>query len=58
MEGKEMNCFIYRVISKHTKIDTFVDSGSQVNLISEQVVQKLGLETMASSETISFGLDL
>jgi hypothetical protein len=37
--------FHLRVVSKHTKIDTLVDSGSQVNLISEQVVQKLGLET-------------
>jgi hypothetical protein len=37
--------FHLRVISKHTKIDTLVDSGSQVNLISEKVVEKLGLET-------------
>jgi hypothetical protein len=45
MEGKENDLFHLRVISKHTKIDTLVDSGSQVNLISEQVVQNLGLET-------------
>ena len=32
-------------ISKHTKIDTLVDSGLQVNLISKQVVHKFGLET-------------
>ena len=32
------------MISKHTKIDTLTDSGSQVNLISEQVVKDLGLE--------------
>jgi hypothetical protein len=37
--------FHIRVISKHTKIDTLVDNGSQVNLISEQVVKNLGLET-------------
>jgi hypothetical protein len=45
-DGRKRNdLFHLRVISKHTKIDTLVDSGSQVNLISEQVVQKLGLET-------------
>jgi hypothetical protein len=37
--------FHLRVISKHTKIDTLVDSRLQVNIISEQVVQKLGLKT-------------
>jgi hypothetical protein len=37
--------FHLRVISKHNNIDTLVDSGSQVNLISEKVVQNLGLET-------------
>jgi hypothetical protein len=45
-DGRQRNdLFHLRVISKHTKIDTLVDSGSQVNLISEQVVQSLGLET-------------
>jgi len=34
--------FHIRVISKHQKIDTFLDSGSQVNLISEAIVKKLG----------------
>jgi hypothetical protein len=34
-----------QVISKNNKIDTLVDSGSQVNLISEQVVHNLGLKT-------------
>jgi hypothetical protein len=37
--------FHLQVISKHTKIDTLVDSGSQVNLISDQVVKNMGLET-------------
>ena len=37
--------FHIRIIAKHTKIDTLFDSGSQVNLISEEVVKKLGLET-------------
>ena len=30
--------FHLRVISKHTKIDTLIDSGSQANLISENLV--------------------
>jgi hypothetical protein len=37
--------FHIRVIMKHTKIDTLIDSGSQSNLISEEVVKKLGLIT-------------
>jgi hypothetical protein len=45
-DGRQRNdMFHLQVISKHTKIDTLVDSGSQVNIISEQVVQNLGLET-------------
>jgi hypothetical protein len=30
---------------KHTKVDTLIDSGSQSNLISEEVVKQLGLNT-------------
>jgi hypothetical protein len=30
---------------KHTKIDTLIDSGSQPNLISKEVVKHLGLNT-------------
>ena len=37
--------FHIRVISKHTKIDTLFDSGSQANLISKEIVKKLQLET-------------
>jgi hypothetical protein len=37
--------FHIRVIMKHTKVDTLIDSGSQYNLISEEVVKKLGLNT-------------
>jgi hypothetical protein len=37
--------FHIRVIMKHTKIDTLIDSGSQYNLISQEVVKKLGLNT-------------
>jgi len=42
---REINeVFCIRVISKHNNIDTLFDSGSQVNLISETIVKKLGLQ--------------
>lgn len=41
-ERKRHELFHIRVISKHQKIDTLFDSGSQVNLISEAIVKKLG----------------
>jgi hypothetical protein len=37
--------FHIRVIMRHTKVDTLIDSGSQYNLISEEVVKQLGLNT-------------
>jgi hypothetical protein len=37
--------FHIRVIMRHTKVDTFIDSGSQYNLISKELVKKLGLIT-------------
>jgi hypothetical protein len=39
------NLFHIRVIMRHTKIDTLIDSGSQSNLISEELVKQLGLKT-------------
>ena len=42
---KRVELFHIRIISKHTKIDTLFDSGSQANLISEELVRKFGLET-------------
>jgi hypothetical protein len=44
-EKMRIELFHIRVISKHTKIDTLFDSGSQANLISEETVKKLKLET-------------
>ena len=44
-ERKRHELFHIRVISKHQNIDTLFDSGSQVNLISEAIVKKLGLAT-------------
>ena len=38
--------FHVRVISKQTQIDTLFDNGSQANLISEDLVKKLNLETI------------
>jgi hypothetical protein len=37
--------FQIRIIMKHTKVDTLIDSGSQSNLILEEVVKQLGLNT-------------
>jgi len=47
--------FHLRVVSKHTKIDTLFDLGSQVNLISETIVKKLGLKTQPHPKTYPFG---
>jgi hypothetical protein len=44
-ERKRNALFHLRVVSKHTKIDTLIDLGSQVNLISEALIKKMGLET-------------
>jgi hypothetical protein len=43
-ERKRNGLFHIRVVSKHTKIDTLFDSGSQVNLISEALVKNMGPE--------------
>jgi hypothetical protein len=44
-ERKRNELFHIRVVSKHRKIDTLFDLGSQVNLIFEALVKKTGLET-------------
>ena len=44
-ERNRSELFHIRVISKHKKIDTPFYSGSQANLISEEIVKKLQLET-------------
>ena len=44
-DKRRIALFHIRVVSKHTKIDTLFDSGSQVNLISETLVKKLELTT-------------
>ncbi|KAH9327598.1 hypothetical protein KI387_007776, partial [Taxus chinensis] len=44
-DKKRNELFHITVISKHMKINTLFDSGSQANLVSEEVVKKLGLKT-------------
>lgn len=44
-KSKRNELFYIRVVAKQTKIDTPIDSGSQVNLILQQFVKKLGLKT-------------
>jgi hypothetical protein len=46
IEKKRSELFHIRVVAKHTKVDTLFDLGSQVNLILEVIVKKLGLETI------------
>ena len=42
-DKRRSELFHIRVVSKHTNIETLFDPGSQVNLISESVVKKLGI---------------
>jgi hypothetical protein len=44
-QHKRGEFFHVRFIVKHTTVDTLFDSGSQVNLIYEAIVKKLGLMT-------------
>jgi hypothetical protein len=45
-EKERIELFHIRVVSKHTKIDTLFDIGSQANLISKVTIKKLKLETI------------
>jgi len=54
-ERKRHGLFHIRVISKHQKIDALFDSGSQVNLISEAIVKKLGLLTTPHKKPYPLG---
>jgi hypothetical protein len=47
--------FHIRVISKHTKIDTLFDTRSQANLIFEDIVKKLHLETTSHPKPSPLG---
>ena len=54
-EKRRIELFHLRVISKHTKIDTLFDSGSQANLISEDLVKQLKLETIPHPKPYPLG---
>ena len=54
-EKKRVELFPIRIISQHTKIDTLFDSGSQQNLIFEELVRKLGLETKSHPKPYPLG---
>eukprot|EP00253_Pinus_taeda_P034566 PITA_34566 len=54
-ERKRSELFHIRVISKHQKIDTLFDSGSQVNLISEAIVKKLRLSSTPHKKPYPLG---
>ncbi len=54
-DAKRNELFHIRVISKQTNIDTLIDSGSQVNLISEEIVKQLGLETQPHKKPYPLG---
>jgi hypothetical protein len=54
-EKERIELFHIRVVSKHTKIDTLFDIGSQANLISEDIVKKLKLETIPHTKLYPLG---
>jgi hypothetical protein len=54
-EKERIELFHIRVVSKHTKIDTLFDIGSQANLISEDTVKKLKLETIPHPKPYPLG---
>jgi hypothetical protein len=54
-EKTRIELFHIRVISKHTKIDTLFDTGSQANLISEETVKQLKLETSPHPKSYPLG---
>jgi hypothetical protein len=54
-EIKRNEFFLIRVVSTHTNIDTFFYLGSQVSLIYETLVKKMGLETKPHPNPYSLG---
>jgi hypothetical protein len=54
-EKERIELFHIRVVSKHTKIDTLFDIGSQANLIYEETVKKLKLETIPHPKPYPLG---
>jgi hypothetical protein len=54
-EKERIELFHIRVVSKHTKIDTLFDTGSQAKLISEDTIKKLKLETIPHPKPYPLG---
>ena len=54
-EEERIELFHVRVISKHTKIDTLSNSGSQEKSISKDLVKKLNLETIPHPKPYPLG---
>jgi hypothetical protein len=54
-EKERIELFQIRFISKHTKIDTLFDTGSQAKLIYEETVKKLKLETIPHPKPYPLG---
>ena len=54
-DRKKNALFHIKVITKQTKIETLIDNGSQANLISEEVVNKLGLTTKPHKRSYPLG---
>jgi hypothetical protein len=54
-DKRRSELFHVHVITNHTKVDTLFDSGSQVNLISEEVVKKLNLVTSSHEKPYPLG---
>ena len=54
-DRKRNALFHVRAITKQTKIDTIIDSGSQANLFSEEVVKQLRLTTKPHKKPYPLG---
>jgi hypothetical protein len=56
IDQKKISDFFHtRVIVKHIKVDTFFDSGYQVNLISEEIFKKMGLKKTPHRKSYPLG---
>ena len=54
-EETSIELFHVRVIAKNTKIDTLFNSGSQANLIFEDILKKLNLQTILHPKSYPLG---
>ena len=54
-EKTGIELFHIRIISKHTKIDKLFDNGSQENLIFEDLLKNLNLETIPHPRNYPLG---